>query len=84
MQSHRVPHGHYLAGQRGALGDLLADQEEGRLGVVLGEDLEHFGGALGVRPVVEGDGHERLRRRCPLPGGRDQFPAAWPQRRPAP
>ena len=56
------------ARQLRALDDLLADQEEGRPGVVLGEDLEHPGRALGVGAVVEGDRHSA----CGLLAGRSR------------
>lgn len=43
--------------QLGAPDNLLTDDEEGRAGAALREELKYRGRALGVRPVVEGERH---------------------------
>ena len=55
-------------------GDLLADQEEGRLGAPLREAVEQLLGGLGPWAVVEGQRHIFLRHSRRLRGrGRQAF-----------
>src|SRR6266446_4435889 len=49
--------------ERASPGGPFADQEKGGLGAVLGQDVEHARGLLGVRPVVEGQGDTAIRPR---------------------
>lgn len=57
MQRHLMAAVKHALQQRGAPDDLLTDDEEGRAGAVLREELKHRGRALGVRPVVERERH---------------------------
>jgi hypothetical protein len=55
VQLDPVPGGDDLGDQRRATLDLLADEEEGRSGAGLAEDLEHDRRALRMRTVVEAE-----------------------------
>jgi hypothetical protein len=48
-----------LAHQRGSagIGELVADDEEGRCDALAREEIEHAGGDAGGRPIVEGERH---------------------------
>ncbi len=45
-----------LADERGALADEAADEEEGGVGLMFGEDFEEVRGGFGVGAVVVGEG----------------------------
>ena len=76
VQADAMAGGDDLGGQRRVAGDLLADEEERRPHAAVGEHLEHGRRALGVRAVVEGQGHPGPGRAC----GR-RSPSGAPQRR---
>ncbi len=79
VQGDQVPLGGDPLGERRPPLHLLADEEEGGRGSVPGQNLEHRGGSLRVRPVVEGERDPRslelahqpnLRRRPSAHGGK--------------